>query len=45
MKDDPFMREIKVLSRHPNGIPREIYFQMKMTGMSTRESIIELTEI
>ena len=26
MIDDPYMREIKVLSRHENGMPNQMYF-------------------
>jgi len=44
MKDDPYTKEVEVLGKHPNGIPSILYFKMKMTGMSERDSILSMEQ-
>lgn len=39
MKEDPMMKECKVIARHPDGTPAQYYWKMKMTGMSERDSV------
>ena len=39
MTDDPVIKEIKVIERYENGLPKLYYFLMKMPGMSMREAL------
>ena len=45
MKDLPMMKKIVVLERDSNGLPTLMYYLMKMTMMSLRESVIRLDRI
>jgi len=42
MKEDPHLKELKILSRNDKGYPNMIYSKMKMTGMSERDSVLSL---
>jgi len=36
------VKELKVLSRYENGMPAEIYYRIKMSMMSDRDSVISI---
>lgn len=44
-KDDPYTKEAKVLGRNEKGMPNLMYWRMKMTGMSDRDSVISMDHI
>ena len=38
--NDPKVKDLKVISRHPDGTPHEFYYRMKFTGMSDRDCVL-----
>ena len=39
MKNDKTVQEVDILDRYPNGWPKIIYFKIRLTGMSSRDSV------
>jgi len=40
IQNDPAVKDVKVLSRHQDGMPSTIYYKMKMSMMSDRDSVV-----
>ena len=45
MKGNPLCRNVQVIDRHPDGLPKLMFYEITMTGMSLRDSVLSLEQI